>query len=68
MSIDGITERGHVAREGHAGSDVAPQRACVVDSHLGLSDVCRDAEIRDPQILAPGRRREGGGGEERRVP
>ena len=54
MSVDRITERGHVAREGHAGSDVAPQGARVVHSHLGLRDVCRDAEIRDPQVLAPG--------------
>ena len=26
VSIDRVAERGHVAREGHAGTNVAPQR------------------------------------------
>ena len=51
MSIDRVTEGRHVAGERHAGSDVAPERARVVDSHLGLGDVRRDTEIRDPQVL-----------------
>lgn len=28
MAILGVTERGHVPREGHAGTDVPPQGAC----------------------------------------
>ena len=51
MSVHWVTERWHVARERHAGSDVAPERASIVDSHLGLRDVSGNTEIGNPEIL-----------------
>ena len=51
MAVHGVTERGHVARERHAGSHVAPERARVVDPHLGLRDVRGDTEVGNPEVL-----------------
>ena len=51
MPVHGVTQRGEVAGERHAGSDIVPQTAHPMDLHLGLCDVRGDTEIRQPQVL-----------------
>ena len=51
MSIHRVTEGRHVARERHTGSDIAPQRPRVVDTHLGVCDVCCHTEVGNPEVL-----------------
>ena len=51
VTIDGVTERRHVARERHARPNIAPQGTGCVYSHFRVGDVRCDAEIRQPEIF-----------------
>lgn len=62
VAIHRVTKRGHVPRQRHTGTHVAPQTASTVNTHLGLCDVCGHTEIGDPKVLRKGGegREEGG--------
>ena len=51
VAVHRVTQRWHVAREGHAGSHIAPEGARVMHTHLGVCYVSGHTEVGDPEIL-----------------